>query len=765
MDKIYGPRGGATKNVLKATARRKPDRVSKKNLAAADAFDMIAPPVKGDQAISEASLRPSGASVPGSGSDSAEAERFLGSGALVKSVEAAADPDSAAATAAAMVALIDDGGVIPPAPKSPFRERTISQVRLAQALRRSTAGDDSASSSEAAHAPSPSSSPPSPGARRSLSLAHRASLRAAATRAASSDSISALPPPPPPLLDPSETDFPPPPSPGRPSFSLASRPLGAKALAVRGSRASADDDNGEDFPPPPSPGTPGKAVRVSDASAAAARKTSTAAKGESPQAAARRALAPEPLVLDDPLALETMIVRSPFLQRCIDLCTRRGENPFKDRNFKQLSASHLTAVMEKLLYSQNSILLALRFMPGKSDVTIVGMPRSGMTVRAFARAYGANPLGQVVARLVDSLKHGVYAPLVSLPDRVVWPEAIYCTDLPAPGQQRIIRTHLPLKRFFEPHMNKGKPGSAPCKIVVVLRDPLDMRVSWYRLVRRLAKKLAAGFTVPGEFDSVYNLDAFVDAASAAVSLDAKEDDMIAEGIYVQLSKLLRSPDVLIVFYEDVVKRPDIVVRDLARFTELGSPDAVDKILSALKKDEAHPMSGRRVGCCGAGAGLFSNASQRKLDAHWDRLVGPLVKAASYEAFYEAVTSREYPYGNRRRLLDEDLRRAAAGNVLRAGSFNNLVSAGGAQLRRATNLDAAAPVNKSFFGLMRRSSKPSMAAASDAASARPSSLGLAETFSRSSFKQMSAPTSKDVDPDESDDDFGGGAADGQSLRTN
>jgi len=174
------------------------------------------------------------------------------------------------------------------------------------------------------------------------------------------------------------------------------------------------------------------------------------------------------------------------------------------------------------------------------------------------------------------------------------------------------------------------------------------------------------------------------------------------------------------------------------------------------------MSGRRLGCCGAGAGLFSSASQRKLDAHWDRLVGPLVKAASYEAFYEAVTSREYPFGNRRRLLDEDLRRAAAGSVLRASSFNNLVSAGGAQLRRATNLEAAAPVNKSFFGLMRRSSKPSMAAASDTGS-RPSSL---DTFSRSSFKQMSAPTSKDIDPDESDDDFGAAASDvGESLRAN
>jgi len=102
-----------------------------------------------------------------------------------------------------------------------------------------------------------------------------------------------------------------------------------------------------------------------------------------------------------------------------------------------------------------------------------------------------------VAHVLDSLKYGTYTPLATLQDRVTWQEAIYSKDFPPPGLQRVIRTHLPLKRFFEPHMNKGQ---APCKIIVVLRDPLDIRVSWYRLVRRLAKKLADGYTEASEFD-------------------------------------------------------------------------------------------------------------------------------------------------------------------------------------------------------------------------------------------------------------------------
>ena len=85
-----------------------------------------------------------------------------------------------------------------------------------------------------------------------------------------------------------------------------------------------------------------------------------------------------------------------------------------------------------------------------------------------------------------------------------------------------------------------------------------------------------------------------------------------------------------------------------------------------------------------------------------------MKHPSYEAFYESQTAREYPYGNRHRMLDEDLKNQAAGGMLKMGSFQNLMATSGAQ-RRTTNLgndpSPVAPASRpSFFSSFRRSSK-------------------------------------------------------------
>jgi len=90
------------------------------------------------------------------------------------------------------------------------------------------------------------------------------------------------------------------------------------------------------------------------------------------------------------------------------------------------------------------------------------------------------------------------------------------------------------------------------------------------------------------------------------------------------------------------------------------------------------------------------------------MVLPLVKQPSYEAFYESLTQREYPFGNRHRMLDEDLKAQASG-VLKMGSFTNLLSTGGGgSQRRITNLGNDAPppntpgTRTSFFSFRRGS---------------------------------------------------------------
>jgi len=40
--------------------------------------------------------------------------------------------------------------------------------------------------------------------------------------------------------------------------------------------------------------------------------------------------------------------------------------------------------------------------------------------------------------------------------------------------------------------------------------------------------------------SCYNLDNFYNVAAAAVSLEGKEDDLLSEGIYIQLAKFVFS---------------------------------------------------------------------------------------------------------------------------------------------------------------------------------------------------------------------------------
>ena len=61
----------------------------------------------------------------------------------------------------------------------------------------------------------------------------------------------------------------------------------------------------------------------------------------------------------------------------------------------------------------------------------------------------------------------------------------------------------------------------------------------------------------------------------------------------------QNPSMHVVFYEDVLHRPEHVVRALAKFTGFGDEAAVARVVAGLRSDPAHPCCGRRKGCSGA----------------------------------------------------------------------------------------------------------------------------------------------------------------------
>ena len=125
------------------------------------------------------------------------------------------------------------------------------------------------------------------------------------------------------------------------------------------------------------------------------------------------------------------------------------------------------------------------------------------------------------------------------------------------------------------------------RAVVVLRDPADVRVSWFRHLRRIHKRFHPDDAA--QFDYSLKLDHFATIPApraASIIQDQYPENLIAEAL-----KYPHSPQICVVFYEELLIDARNVVDRLAMFTGWGANniDLIDKIAAAIEDDEqAHP---------------------------------------------------------------------------------------------------------------------------------------------------------------------------------
>jgi len=130
-----------------------------------------------------------------------------------------------------------------------------------------------------------------------------------------------------------------------------------------------------------------------------------------------------------------------------------------------------------LYVSSQALSRLLSFSPHRHDVVVCGCVRSGQTP---------------VLAVLDALRGSLHGDL-SL--STAWVENAESLNVEVP---RLIKTHMGADQVLE--------AGHECKVVCVVRDPADLRVSWFRHTRRLFRKVAKA--QPDLFDSLFNFDLF-----------------------------------------------------------------------------------------------------------------------------------------------------------------------------------------------------------------------------------------------------------------
>lgn len=209
--------------------------------------------------------------------------------------------------------------------------------------------------------------------------------------------------------------------------------------------------------------------------------------------------------------------------RCVSLL---GVSPFQGRTFTaSIEPNQVAALIENSLTSVTSLNRATTFRPQVGDVIVASPPRCGQTpilqildtlllqdnvdnVRTIEQAEQARmptTIDEINDILDTSLVGAVDSSLLPLPFRAPWLESILFDGCGVDvfGQRKDGR------RVFKTHMGCAALRSgikSGVKYIIVARDPIDVRLSHFRYIRKLYRKSEAEDARP--FDDEYTLDSF-----------------------------------------------------------------------------------------------------------------------------------------------------------------------------------------------------------------------------------------------------------------
>jgi len=333
-------------------------------------------------------------------------------------------------------------------------------------------------------------------------------------------------------------------------------------------------------------------------------------------------------------------------------------NPWSDRVFSVTKALQFSSALDSAFVTYASLQKARLWRAQKGDVIVSGVQRCGLTPALLA---------------LDALRRGtMHAARAEIVNRVEWIEAA----CPQPAQEgetrRLLRSHLTLRSLLSENAIPGKyhARAKEFKIVCVLRDPVAVRRSWYEL----AHQIFVHFNPDETWDFTVDDWCKIPVANYRMSgVDAVEYDY--EHYLLEVIELLRGkhPNVFVLFYEDLLVHPMDFVARLQEITGLGDAKLAKLVGEKLASDDPnHPMSAARqrgeshghssmtktsTRSERGGAGFmlskrgdeYAQLSLAAIDGKWDIIVRARHKElVGYEALYEQLTDRKWPFGAHRK---------------------------------------------------------------------------------------------------------------------
>ena len=311
---------------------------------------------------------------------------------------------------------------------------------------------------------------------------------------------------------------------------------------------------------------------------------------------------------------------------------------FEERAVQLMSPLQMSSAVDNCFVTARSLKNAQAFRAAKGDVIVCGPPRCGM-------------MGVLLA--LDVLRTGREREMTrDEAGMCQWIEGAHNHENLQPRDgARLLKTHLCLRTIL------GDPKAwrqRDCKVVVVLRDPLDARLSHYKQITRVFRAFVP--TAQWEYDP----DDFAKvplAAADAIKAGAQQDAAKVDYESYLLDALnaveTSTPNLLVVFYEDWCASPDDVVARLSEFTGwgVGKKDVRDLALSrSAYKCPNHPLctlagaSAAPAYSMGAGARAFSKEVREALLDKFDTIVRVRKpQVSSYEKLYERIAGRPWKF--------------------------------------------------------------------------------------------------------------------------
>ncbi|KAH9258134.1 hypothetical protein BASA81_003697 [Batrachochytrium salamandrivorans] len=312
-------------------------------------------------------------------------------------------------------------------------------------------------------------------------------------------------------------------------------------------------------------------------------------------------------------------------------------NPWQSRTDTRLQTpEQLSGCLESAYMKPRALVTARLFRPKDGDVIVCGCIRSGQTpvlqILAGLRA-------QATISKTELLKH------------VSWIESTnssYQAELE--NGKRILKTHLSLRAVFGGQILSEKQFKRRFKVVCMLRDPSDIRLSWFRHLRRVYKK----FNDVAKFDQTYTTEQF--AGIKLYNTDANKSSMFEHDrdyedfVFETLSgaNALQNPTrILVCFYEELLVNPHEFVKRIAQFMHKDEDldyDLLDRISQSLLNSPDFPKGffaskHSRVGSSGKARLQFSPKSLMLQHQEW-RTRQSLFNSpySSYEELVTAMSS-------------------------------------------------------------------------------------------------------------------------------